>query len=125
MRVMTVAGLASLLALGLIACGGGGGAEEPSGGESAGGENAAYAGPIASTDVAHGKELFSANCDDCHPGGEEDVGPSLIAEPHTPARIRQQIREGSGKMRPFSEKRLSNDDVEAILAYLASINAVK
>lgn len=114
------------LGLGLVACGGGGGGSEaPSGGESSGGENAGYAGPITSTDVAHGKELFSTHCDDCHPGGEEDVGPSLIATPHTPARIRQQIREGSGKMRPFSEKRLSNEDVEAILAYLASINAVK
>jgi mono/diheme cytochrome c family protein len=115
------------LGLGLVACGGGGGgSEEPSGGESSGGgENASYAGPITSTDAARGKELFSTHCDDCHPGGEEDVGPSLIATPHTPARIRQQIREGSGKMRPFSEKRLSNEDVEAILAYLASINAVK
>lgn len=124
MRVMTVSVWASLLAIGMFACSGGG-AEEAGGEESSGGEDASYAGPIASTDVDHGKELFSANCDDCHPGGEEDVGPSLIAEPHTPPKIRQQIREGSGKMRPFSEKRLSNDDIEAILAYLASINAVK
>jgi len=118
------------LGMGSAACGGGG-SEEPSAGESSGGESSgggessSYAGPITSTDVAHGKELFSTHCDDCHPGGEEDVGPSLIATPHTPARIRQQIREGSGKMRPFSEKRLSNEDVEAILAYLASLNAVK
>ena len=111
-------------ALVLYACGGG--SSEPSSGESSsGGESAQYEGAIASTDVDHGKELFSANCDDCHPGGDSDVGPSLIETPHTPARIRQQIREGSGRMRPFSEKRLSKDDVEAILAYLASIHAVK
>jgi cytochrome c5 len=114
---------------GMIACGlvlyGCGGTSQPSAGKTAGGEATQYEGPIASTDSAHGKELFGTFCDDCHPNGESDVGPSLIETPHTPARIRQQIREGSGKMPPFTEKKLSNDDVEALLAYLATINAVK
>ena len=110
----------------LMGCGGsGGGAEEPAGEETSGGDVSQYQGPITSTDVDRGKDLFDARCGDCHPNGEEDVGPSLVAEPHTPARIRQQIREGSGKMRPFSEARLSAEDVESILAFLASIHAVK
>ena len=108
----------------VAAIGCGGGSSEP-GGESSSGGEASYEGPIASTDVAHGKEVFGTFCDDCHPDGGEDVGPSLIDHAHSPARLRQQIREGSGKMRPFSEKRLSNDDMEAILAWLASVNAVK
>jgi mono/diheme cytochrome c family protein len=112
------------LALAMFGCGGGTGAEEPSGEASSGGE-AAYAGPIASTDVAHGKEVFGNFCGDCHPDGGEDVGPSLIATPHTPAKLRQQIREGGGKMRPFAEQRLSKDDMESVLAWLASVNAVK
>ena len=112
------------LALALIGCSGGSSAEEPSGESSSGGE-ATYAGPITSTDAEHGKEVFANFCDDCHPDGGEDVGPSLIANPHTPAKIRQQIREGGGKMRPFSEQRLSNDDMESLLAWLASVNAVK
>ena len=109
-----------------LACGGGG-ASEPSGGESSGGGEASaeYEGPIASTDVEGGKTVFATYCDDCHPDGDADVGPSLIAEPHTPARLRQQIREGSGKMKPFSEKRVSKEDMEAVLAYLDSIGAVK
>jgi mono/diheme cytochrome c family protein len=107
----------------LWAAGCGGGASSPEGEESAGGE-AAYAGPVASTDVAHGKEVFASFCDDCHPDGGEDVGPSLVEHAHSAPRVRQQIREGSGKMRPFSEQRLSNEDMEALLAYLASINAV-
>lgn len=120
--------VASILVLLLGACGGG--SEEPegeetSGGEAEGGEGGAYEGPITSTDVAHGSDVFQTHCEDCHPGGEEDVGPSLIADPHTPARLRQQVREGSGKMRPFSEKRISNEDLEALLAYLQTINAVK
>lgn len=118
--------LMTALALGLAACGGskGGGGEE-GGAESSSGGEAQYAGPIASTDVAHGKESFDDFCGDCHPDGGEDVGPSLIATPHSPAKLREQIREGSGKMRPFPEQRLSKDDLESILAWLASVNAVK
>jgi mono/diheme cytochrome c family protein len=112
------------LALSLAACGGGGGSESGSSESSSGGE-ASYAGPIASTDTAKGKEAFDSFCGDCHPDGGEDVGPSLIATPHTPAKMRQQVREGSGKMRPFPEQRLSKDDLEDILAWLASVNAVK
>lgn len=108
----------------LAACGGGAGAEEPDGEETSGGDTA-YEGPITSTDVDAGKELFATHCDDCHPDGEEDVGPSLIADPHTPAQLRKQIREGSGKMRPFSESRLGAEELESLLAYLQSINAVK
>lgn len=115
--------LTATMAFGLIACGGSKGSEEAGGDSTSGGE-AEYAGPIASTDVAHGKEAFDNFCGDCHPDGGEDVGPSLIAKPHTPAKLRQQIREGSGKMRPFPEGRLKKDDLEAILAWLASVNAV-
>jgi mono/diheme cytochrome c family protein len=117
---------ATSMACGLVLCAcGGGGAAEPSAGETTGGGEAQYEGPMTSTDAVRGKELFDTNCGDCHPGGEADVGPSLIETPHTPARLRKQIREGSGKMKPFSEKRLPNEDMEAVLAYLASINAVK
>ena len=110
----------------LIGCGGSaGGAEEGGSEETGGSESGAYEGPIASTDTEKGAEVYASFCDDCHPDGEEDVGPSLIDHPHTPAMLRQQIREGSGRMRPFSEGRISDEDLEALLAYLASINAVK
>jgi mono/diheme cytochrome c family protein len=115
--------LMTTVALGMIACGGG--KSEEGGGESSSGGESEYAGPIASTDVAHGKETFDSFCGDCHPDGGSDVGPSLIESPHTPAQLRQQIREGSGKMRPFSEARLKKEDMESILAWLASANAVK
>jgi mono/diheme cytochrome c family protein len=116
--------LMTILALSLAACGGGKSGQEASGEATSGGESE-YAGPIASTDAAHGKEVFDSFCGDCHPDGGSDVGPSLIESPHTPAQLRQQIREGSGKMRPFTEARLSKDDLESVLAWLASVNAVK
>lgn len=89
-----------------------------------GGDLTQYEGPIASTDVERGAERFETFCGGCHPGGQEDVGPSLIADPHPPARLRQQIREGSAQMRPFPATRLSDADMETILAYMATIGAV-
>lgn len=115
-----VAGLALAASIGC----GGTGAEAPEGSSSSGGEASSYAGPIASTDLERGAERFETFCGGCHPGGEEDVGPSLIADPHSPERVRQQIREGSGRMRPFSQARLSDADMETVLAYMASIGAV-
>ena len=123
MRLTSSMVASALAGLMLSACGG---SQESNAAEaSTGAELAQYEGPIASTDVERGKELFSAHCDDCHPGGEEDVGPSLIADPHPPGYIRKQIRAGSGKLRPFPEKRLSDQDMETILAWMASVNAVK
>lgn len=107
----------------LAACGGG--AETPEGEASSGGDVALYEGEVASTDVAGGAEQFESFCGDCHPDGEEDVGPSLIAHPHTAAELRKQVREGSGKMRPTSVARLSDENLEAMLAYLQTINAVQ
>lgn len=123
MRYFAAKWLLMTVTLGVIGCSSS--AEEPGGEATAGEENAAYAGPIGSEDVAAGQEVFSTYCDDCHPDGEEDVGPSLIAAPHSPAQVRKQVREGSGKMRPFGEDRISADDLENLLAYLKSINATK
>lgn len=97
----------------LGACGGGGG--DTTDGQEA---SAQYAGPIGSSDVAHGQEVFDQICSGCHadhPLG--DLG-------WDPARVRQQIREGSGRMPPIREARVSADDMEAVLAYLATIGAV-
>lgn len=123
-RLLMCMATLALSAFSASACGGGKSGEAAGADGSSGGESE-YAGPIASTDVAHGKEAFDNFCGDCHPDGGEDVGPSLIATPHPPATLRQQIREGSGKMRPFPEARLNKEDLESILAWLASVNAVK
>ncbi len=127
-RAYTSRGASALLLIAVLgACGGSrsGGSEEIHADEAVGGEAMQYEGPIASTDAAHGKGVFDDLCGDCHPDAGEDVGPSLIEHPNSPARLRQQVREGSGKMRPFSAKRLSDGDLEAVLAWLASVNAVK
>ena len=107
------AGMLSVLVL--AACGGGAGAEEPDR------IAAEYEGPIASTDVARGEELFNGLCMACHAGG----APALQGIGWEPAAMRRQIREGEGRMPAISESRLSAEDLEALLAYMVTIGAVQ
>jgi mono/diheme cytochrome c family protein len=110
----------------IAACGGGGGEGEGTGEgegeETAGGEvPEQYAGPTTSTDAAAGAEVYERACAPCHTGGD---APQVANVGYTAARMRQQIREGSGQMPPISESRLSNEDMEALLAHLKTMNAV-
>lgn len=106
----------------VAACGGGGAATEGSGseqGHTAGGEAPAqYQGEIASTDVATGEEKFQMACAPCHSGGS---APTVEGLGWTAAEIRQQVREGEGRMPAISASRLPDQDLEAILAYMATI----
>jgi mono/diheme cytochrome c family protein len=81
---------------------------------------AQYQGPIGSTDVARGQELFASLCMSCHGGS----APALEGIGWEPAAMRQQIREGGGRMPGFSESRLSAEDLEALLAYMATNGGV-
>lgn len=106
-----------LVGLAFAGCGGGGGGG--AGGGTAGGE-AAYAGPVGSTDVEHGQARYDAVCASCHNNG----APQLANIGWSPERMRQQIREGDDDMPAISESRLSAEDMEAVLAYLQTIGGV-
>jgi ubiquinol-cytochrome c reductase cytochrome c subunit len=85
--------------------------------------------------LAHGAELYLANCAACHSatgiGGtlsaaqRGDGGPSQPPETYappvnssSPIEVAEAIRVGPGTMPVFSEKTLSADDVDAIAAYV-------
>ena len=108
------------IALSLTGCGGGGdggGGEGSGDGASSGGEST-YAGDISATaNAEHGEEMFQARCAGCHGGGG---GPSLDGIAWEAPRLRQQIREGSAHMPPISERRLSDSDMEDVLAYMVT-----
>ena len=99
----------------LSACGGaaaeGAGAEVPS----------QYQGEIRSTDTARGEQLFNDVCGACHMGGQ---APDLSAEAHAAGEIRMIVRQGEETMPPIDASQLSDDDLEAVLAYMQTINAV-
>jgi len=112
-------GLVFLSAVMLGACGGGASAGGGGGGGgTSGGES--YAGPVTSTDSAHGETRYNAACASCH----NDGAPMLANLGFTPEHMRQQIREGGGEMPAIREGRLSAADMEDLLAYLVTTGAV-
>ena len=82
---------------------------------------AQYQGEIQSTDAARGEQLFTDICGACHEGGG---APDLRAEAHAAALVRMIVREGEGTMPPLDTSRLSEEDLEAVLAYMQSVHAV-
>lgn len=109
--------LASLLLVSAQACGGGGGDTTPE-------PAASYEGPVASSDTAGGQQLFQTHCGSCHTGQSGSYGPRVADLAWTPAHMREQIREGSGRMPGFDAAHLSADQLEATLAFLQTLNAV-
>ena len=104
------------LALAAPACGGGGSTTDL--------PTASYEGPITSSDVEGGQSLWTANCAGCHTEADGAYGPRVHELALSPARMREQVREGSGRMPGFGPGEVSADDLEKLLAYLQSIQAV-
>jgi mono/diheme cytochrome c family protein len=84
-------------------------------------------GPIQhSADGFHGKILFMHNCNQCHPGGDAAVGPAINNKWIPDAVMKLQIRKGVlGSMPAFSDKELSDQDVDHILIYLNELRKRK
>ncbi len=112
-------------ALMLCACGKGGGSAE-GGAATAGGEPALVISDKAEWDTlsAAGKTSFDTACGSCHPGGEADLGPALKGHQEATAKMKKQIREGSGRMAPIGEDKLPESEMNGLLVYLSTIGAV-
>jgi mono/diheme cytochrome c family protein len=89
---------------------------------------AAEGGPVTEEQwtalVREGRQWFNRRCDTCHPGGEEDIGPTLRRIRWAVPRMTRQIRHGSGRMRPISARRLPDENMDALMAYLSTFGAV-
>jgi mono/diheme cytochrome c family protein len=79
----------------------------------------------AAGNVANGRSAFQRTCNRCHPNGEDDTGPRINNINWSEARMRTQIRQGSGAMRPIPVSRLSDADLTDLLAYLRTTHAVR
>ena len=84
---------------------------EPTTGETTGGDEQAL-----------GREVFVANCGSCHVLADAEtsgsVGPNLDQLAPDAATVEQQVRNGGGGM-PAFEGRLSDEQIEAVAAYVA------
>jgi len=68
-----------------------------------------------------GRRKWNRVCGECHGTG---IGPALNGRRLAAERVRTTVRRGRGDMRPLSERRVSADDLEAVLVYLSTIRAV-
>lgn len=116
LRILTFLSLALAFACGESAEG----AEETAVGPAvSGGEAVQYDGPVTG-DPAAGEPIFANNCAGCHPG----VGPDLQAHGASTAEARLIIREGEDRMPAFGPDKISDEDLENVLAYLQSTYAM-
>jgi mono/diheme cytochrome c family protein len=72
--------------------------------------------------IAAGRAIFAANCNECHPGGAAGLGPSLNNRPLLMGiTIKRQVRRGYGAMPKFSERRISNAQLDALVGYVEAM----
>ncbi len=85
--------------------------------------------PPVGTQAATGRELFVGEfgCNTCHPGGQKGVGRDLVGpefrQRHpTDASVREQIRNGGGQMPAYGEERMSEQQLQDVIAYIRWLN---
>ncbi len=78
---------------------------------------------IPDAQTARGREAYMTHCNRCHPGGTAGLGPAINDKPLPEFLIKTQIRAGLGAMPAFGPERISDADVNAIIAYLKMIRS--
>ncbi len=80
---------------------------------------ARFQGPLAtSADPERGRRLYEKYCNGCHPGGQADLGPALAGKDMEPGRIRWLVREGGETMPAFPARKISDEDLEHLAAFV-------
>jgi len=81
--------------------------------------------PLDDPKLVAGQQVFMRNCYQCHPGGRGGLGPSLNDKGLPGFAIRTQVRNGFGAMPAFDEKRISDQDLDNVVAYLKALRGQK
>jgi mono/diheme cytochrome c family protein len=68
-----------------------------------------------------GRRKWNRVCGECHGTG---IGPALNGRRMSADRVRATVRRGRGDMRPLSQRRISDEELEAVIVYLSTIRAV-
>jgi len=82
--------------------------------------------PVGSTDVATGTAVYAEFCEGCHPGAgaDEGDGPKLSGKDISPAQLRWKVRSGGDDMPAFGADKISDADLETLLAYAITLDIV-
>lgn len=76
---------------------------------------------LADERLVEGRQVFNRFCHACHPGGEAGLAPSLNEKPLPGFIIRFQVRNGLGAMPSFGRDLISEDELDAVVAYLVTL----
>ena len=68
--------------------------------------------------LAEGQRVFMEHCNQCHVGGAAGVGPSLNDKRLPAFVIKFQVRHGIGRMPAFSERKVSDQQLDDLVRYL-------
>lgn len=79
--------------------------------------------PVTLTSNAqrHGQRIYMENCYPCHLGGEGGMAPTLTNKPLPGFLMKTQVRLGLGKMPGFDRDKISDDDLDNLVAYLKAV----
>ncbi|HEX6982441.1 MAG TPA: cytochrome c [Balneolaceae bacterium] len=76
--------------------------------------------PLTDSSVVQGRIHFMAHCHKCHPSGETGLGGGINKIPFNFLK-RFQARHGLGVMPSFTEREISDEELDKILAYLQAL----
>jgi mono/diheme cytochrome c family protein len=73
---------------------------------------------LATPQLKSGEQAFFLHCHKCHPSGDAGLGPAINNKALPSAAVKLQVRTGAGAMPSIDDNRLSDQDLEALVAYL-------
>jgi mono/diheme cytochrome c family protein len=85
--------------------------------------DARYRGPVRSRNIARGRNRYEVVCVPCHGDHSERQGPLLFRLHWYAPEIRHQVREGNSLMPAIPQHRLSDEDLEHLLAFFLTTGA--
>ena len=75
--------------------------------------------PSAAGNVENGRAVYNTNCNACHPDGKQGVGPAITAS--SDQTIISVARNGRGAMPAFGPDRISDQQMQDMLAYVRTL----
>ena len=79
--------------------------------------------PMGDEKVSVGQQVFMQHCYQCHPGGAGGLAPAINDKPLPVWLMKTQVRVGLGAMPGFSEKKISAEQLDALMVYLKALRA--
>ena len=73
---------------------------------------------------ALGHRVLPQPCNPCHPGGAAGLAPSINDKPLPVGLMKTQVRQGLGLMPAFSEKEITDEELDAIIRYLKALRTL-